>query len=253
MSDYNSGLPVRTQADADERLQTKIVDATTPAQQMTVDTDGNAHVEVHGNDPAGTDRVLKVSEDGAVAVAGVYDVSANSEPASIGVVAHARASTPSDSDQTKRLTAITNSTVHALDVSLHDETGAPYSSSNPLPVVLLESEGTEVNSAQTSSAVAVGATANLDYTVTSATTLQLTQVVCSASGKAKFEVKTETASGSGVFTSRFVLFNSTATPVVDLTLKDPISVVAGAKVRVIVTNRDTQAQDVYATICGHEV
>lgn len=253
MSDYNSSLPVRSQVDADERLQTKIVDSTTPSQQMAVDTDNNAHVEVHGNDPAGSDRVLKLSEDGSVDVDGVYDVSANTEPANIGLVGHARTATPADADQTKRLTAITNSTVHALDVSLHDEDGAAYSSTNPLPVVVLESEGAEVNSAQTSAAVAAGATADLEYTVTAGKTLQLTQLVCAASGKAKFEIKTETASGSGTFTSRFVLFNSTAQPVTEVSLKEPIAVVAGAKVRVTVTNRDSQAQDVYATISGHEV
>ena len=54
MSDYKSGLPVRSEADGtDERLQTKIVDATSPdTQQMEVDSDNNAHVEVHGNNPA---------------------------------------------------------------------------------------------------------------------------------------------------------------------------------------------------------
>jgi hypothetical protein len=38
-----------------------------------------------------------------------------------------------------------------------------------------------------------------------------------------------------------------------LQLKSPISQVAGAKVRIIRTNRDNQAQDVYSTICGQEV
>ena len=253
MSDYNSSLPVRTLVDADERLQTKIVDATTPAQQMAVDTDGNAHVEVHGNDPNGTDRVLKVSETGSVDVDGIYDGSENTEPANIGLIAHTRAAIPTDSDQKERLTAVVSSSVHALDVSLHDEDGNAYSSTNPLPVVVLESEGAEINSAQTSAAVAVGATADLDYVVSVGKTLFLTQIVGSASGKAKFEIKTETAASSGSFIRKFVLFNSTAEPNTDLTLKEAISVVAGAKVRVSITNRDTQAQDVYATICGHEV
>lgn len=258
MADYNSSLPVRTQVDPDERLQTKIVDATTPSQQMIVDTDSNAHVEVHGNDPAGTDRVLKLSEDGSVDVDGVYDVSANSEPANIGLVAAQRAATPSDSDQIRRLTAVTpdgvvNTDVHALDVSLHDENGVPYSSANPLQVVVIESEGVEINDYQTSAAVAAGASVDLDYTVTALKTLQFTQLHGAASGKAKFELKVETGVASGTFNTKFVFFNSTAQPNVDISLKDPISVAAGVRVRVSITNRDTQAQDVYATVSGHEV
>lgn len=253
MSDYNSSLPVRTQADSDERLQVKIVDATTVAQQMIVDTDSNAHVEVHGNDPAGSDRVLKLSEDGSLDVDGVYNASANTEPANIGLVAAARASTPADSDQTKRLTAISQSTVHALDISLHDEDGNAYSATNPLQVVVIESEGSEINDYQTSAAVASGSSVDIDYTVTALKTLKLSQFHGAASGKAKFELKTETGVGSGSFNTKFVFFNSTANPNVDLTLKEHIDVAAGVKVRVTITNKDVQAQDVYSTICGHEV
>jgi len=253
MADYNSSLPVRTQVDPDERLQTKIVDATTPSQQMIVDTDSNAHVEVHGNDPSGSDQVLKLSEDGSVDVDGVYDDSANSEPANIGLVAAVRAASPADSDQTERLTAIAQGSVHALDVSLHDEDGNPYSATNPLQVVVIESEGVEINDYQTSAAVAAAASVDLDYTVTALKTLQLTQFHGTASGKAKFELKIETGVGAGTYDTKFVFFNSTAAPSVDISLKDPISVAAGVKVRVTITNRDTQAQDVYSTVSGHEV
>jgi hypothetical protein len=253
MADYNSSLPVRSEADVDERVQVKIVDTSTPSQQMTVDTDNNAHVEMHGNDPSGTDTVLKTSEDGSMDVDGLYSITLNTEPANIGLIAAQRAASPGDSDQIKRLTAITNSTVHALDISLHDEAGEAYSATNPLHVVMLESEGTEINDYQTSASLAAGASVDLDYTVTALKTLQLTQFHGSASGKAKFEVKTETGVGSGTFNTKFVFFNSTATPNVDISLKDHIQVAAGVKVRVTITNRDNQAQDVYSTISGHEV
>lgn len=253
MSDYNSSLPIRTQADADERVQIKVVDASNVAQKMIVDADSNAHVEIHGNDPAGLDKVIKTSEAGSVDIDGVYDVSDNTEPANVGLVAAVRASSPSDADQTQRLTAITQGTVHALDVSLHDEEGQPYSATNPLQVVVIESEGVEVNNYQTSAAVASGASVDLDYTVTALKTLKLSQMHGSASGKAKFELKVETGVGSGTFNTKFVFFNSTAQPNVGLTLKEHIDVAAGVKVRVSVTNKDVQAQDVYVTICGHEV
>ncbi|NIQ16877.1 MAG: hypothetical protein GTO02_21590, partial [Candidatus Dadabacteria bacterium] len=50
MADQNTSLPIRTEADADERVQSKIVDFTTPAQGMNVDSDGSAQVEIHTSD-----------------------------------------------------------------------------------------------------------------------------------------------------------------------------------------------------------
>src|SRR5690606_13158800 len=109
-ADYNSGLPIRSEADgADDRVQTKIVDAQNPdTQQMKVDTDGNAHAEMHGNDPAGIDRVQRLSELGAVTPDGLYDASDNTKPGNIGLIANTRDVTPSDSTQTERLTSIQN-------------------------------------------------------------------------------------------------------------------------------------------------
>ena len=53
MADVDSQLPVRSVQDVDERLQTKIVDATNPgSQQMEVDTDSDAHVKAKLRDDA---------------------------------------------------------------------------------------------------------------------------------------------------------------------------------------------------------
>lgn len=253
MADYNSSLPIRTEADADQRVQVKIVDKTTVSQQMIVDADSNAHVEIHGNDPAGVDRVIKTSETGSIDIDGVYNVSTNTQPANVGLVAHVRAASPLDSDQSERLTAINNGTVHALDIALHDESGIPYSNSNPMPVVVLESEGVELNNFQTTASVAASTSTDHDYTVTALKTLQLTQVHGAASGRAKFELKVESGVGTNTFNNKFVFFNSTASPNVDLTLNDPIAVGAGVRVRITITNRDNQAQDVYSTLSGHEI
>lgn len=254
MADYKSGLPIRTEADGtDERLHAKIVDGLNPSQRMSVDSDLNAHVEVHGNNPSGSDEVLRLSEVGAITPDGFYHATDNTKPGNIGLIAFTRAASPADSDQIKKLTAITNSSVHALDISLHDEAGAAYTVSNPLPVTSVDSEGTEVNDYNTGSAVAASASSNHDYTVTVATTLKLSQIWASASGKMKIEVRIETAAASGVFNTRFVGFNSTANPNIDIDINEHIAVVAGAIVRVIRTNLDNQAQDVYSTICGHEI
>lgn len=53
MADYDSSLPVRTEADVDERLQSKIVDYTNPAQGMEVDADNDAHVKAKLRDDSG--------------------------------------------------------------------------------------------------------------------------------------------------------------------------------------------------------
>lgn len=255
MADYASGLPVRTEADgADERLHVKVVDGTTPAQRMIVDTDGNAHAEMHGNDPAGTDRVVRTSELGALTPDGVYDVADNTKPGNIGLIASSRDAAPSDTTQTERLTSVTDGggTVKALDISLHDEDGEAYTAANPLPVTISESEGTEVNDYNTAAAVAAAATSNHDYTVTALNTLTFTQFSASASGKCKIVVSVETAVASGVFTPKFVMFNSTANPNMDKTLREPMTVAAGVRVRIARTNLDNQAQDLYSTISGHE-
>ena len=258
MSDYNSGLPIRSEVDGtDERVHSKIVGSPTGASpatnQTAVDNDKNLHVEMHGNDPAGTDRVLRLSELGAGTPDGIYDVANNTKPGNSGLVASTRATTPGDTTQTQRITSITNSTKRLLDVSIHDEDGNIFSSSNPLPVTSVDSEGTEVNNYLTSAAAAIGTGVNHDYTVTALKTLKLSQVWVAASGKAKAEVQIETGVASGVFNTIFVGFNSTANTNILIPIPENVTVAAGVKVRVIRTNKDNQVQDLYSTISGHEI
>ena len=258
MADYNSGLPVRSEADgADERVQTKIVDATSPdTQQMEVDSDNNAHVEVHGNRADdGADVVLNLSEEGKPNPRGDYEVDDNSEPASIGMVAGARSANNDRTDQTEHLTSVEDSggTVRALDMSLHDEDGEAYSLTNPLPVAISESEGDEVCDYNTSAAVVKDASVNHDYTVTAATTFIGSRIWASGSGKMKVEVQLETAPAAGTYNTAFVAFNSTSNPNIDIPLdKICAKQVAGAIVRIVMTNRDNQAQDLYSTLVGIE-
>ena len=258
MADYNSGLPVRSEADGtDERLQTKIVDATSPdTQQMEVDTDGNAHVEMHGNRADdNADVVLSLSEEGKPNGRGDYEADDNSEPNSSGLVAGIRSSNNNRTDQTEHITSIEDSggTVRALDISLHDEAGEAYSATNPLPVSFEESEGDEVCDYQTSSAVVKDASVNHDYTVTAAKTLLSQGAWVSGSGKLKVEVQKETAAASGVYNTIFVAFNSTSNPNIDIKM-DKIcgKQVASANIRIKITNRDNQAQDLYSTLYGVE-
>ena len=135
-----------------------------------------------------------------------------------------------------------------MDVSLHDEDGNAFSALNPLPTVDASSAGTPVNSYNTASAIASGASSNHDYTVTAAMTLLLSQVVAAASGKLKLEVQIETGVATNVFNTRWVLFNSTAEPDIELPISAPPSVAAGVRVRLIRTNKDNQAQDLLVIV-----
>jgi len=258
MADYNSGLPVRSEVDGtDERVHSKIVGSPTGASpatnQTAVDNDKNLHVETHGNDPAGTDRVVRTSEIGALTPDGVYDVGNNTKPGNSGVIASTRNATPADTTQTQRITSVTNSTKRLLDVSIHDEDGNVFSASNPLPVTSVDSEGTEVNNYLTSATVAVNGAINHDYPVTALKTLKLSQVWVSGSGKVKAELQIETGVATGVFNTIFVGFNSTANANILIPIPENVTVAAGVRVRLIRTNKDNQTQDLYSTISGHEI
>jgi hypothetical protein len=147
-----------------------------------------------------------------------------------------------------------NAATDSIKSQLADGSGTYYSATNPIPVAVSNNNiGSEVNNYSTNASVAASGTSNHDYTVTAAKTLLLSKVWVTGSGKIKAEVQIETAAASGVFNTVFVGFNSTANPLINIEVSNPISVVAGARVRVIRTNRDNQAQDVYSTISGQEV
>lgn len=113
-------------------------------------------------------------------------------------------------------------------------------------VVPQDEPGTETVNYDTSATVAGGASDNHDFVVTNGG--KLYQVIASGSGKMKIEVQIETGSATGVFNTVGVLFNSTANPNMDLDLRKYALIPVGARVRVIRTNRENQAQDVYSTI-----
>ena len=71
--------------------------------------------------------------DVTVEIDGIYS-GGNTDPDNIGLIGHTRAVTPTDSDQVNRLTSVTNSTVHALDIALHNSDGSPIDSAAPLEV-----------------------------------------------------------------------------------------------------------------------
>lgn len=251
MSDAQTALPVRTEADGtDERLHMKIVDGVNPSiNQASVDSDKNLHVEIHGNSPSSVDKVVRTSELGAITPDGMYDATNNTKPGNVGVIAHTRNATPSDATQNKRVSAVTVSDVTSMDVSLHDEAGVAYSDTNPLPVTMVPLEGGDgTHNYATSASVAKNVTVTHDYTVTLLHTLYLDQVLVSASGKIKVVVQIE----GTVFDTKIVQFNSVAQTNINIRLSRPLVALAGKKVRLMITSLENAPQDVYSTIVGIE-
>lgn len=137
--------------------------------------------------------------------------------------------------------------------NIYDSTGTAFSTSNPLPVTIADAAGTHINDYKDASSIAAAASDNHDYTVTAGKTLHLTQIESSGSGKAKMVLSIETGVATGVFTTKFAQFNSTATPNMSIHLDETILVAAGVRVRVTMTNRDLLSQDLYSTISGNEI
>jgi hypothetical protein len=167
-----------------------------------------------------------------------------------------RNGTPADSQQTLRITGKANvaGDVRALDISLFDENAVPYSRTNPLPVSIEESEGTEVHDPDIIEDLAKDATDNHEYTIAAGKTFELNKVLADASGDARYHVEIESATVPGTYAFLFRSY-STAAKRGDIEFKPPVPIVAGAtsrKIRVIRKNMDNDTQDVITTICGVE-
>lgn len=249
-----AGLPVKSPGNTDDKTEVQIVDGTTVSQKATVDSDNNLHVQVHGDNPSSGDEVLRLSELGAPNPDGDYDGTNNTKPAHVGLIAHDRAATPADTDQNQRLTAKTGTTdtdVHALDVSLHDENGNSFSNSNPLPVSV-DVDGTPTCDYDTASSVASAATSNHDLSVANNTTAKLCGVIGSASGRAKWELQIGDGAVSEAFSTCAVQFSTESSPSVFFDLscapQDVVGTANTTTIRLIRTNRDDDdAQDLYSS------
>lgn len=256
MSDYHSGLPIRTQADPDERVQCKLVDYTTPGQGTTVDTDGNAHVEVHGNRvDDGNDVALRLSEEGNANIRGDYEVDENSKPASVADIAHTRDASIDETKQLQRVTAIPgeNNSV-CKDVAMHDASGNEYDSNNPLPVSIEESPGEEVQDYDTAVAIAKDADSVHSYSIADGKTFLFKQILSSSSGKHRVMIEIGDGGVSEVFAEKYVDFGSTAKPGVDTTFAEPFKVIGTVNtttIKITRNNRDDAAMDMYSTIVGN--
>lgn len=250
MSDYNSSLPVRTESAGD--VIVKVADASVPSQQLAIDSSGYVSVKLldgAGNALSSTGGALH-----ALVTATNLDIR-DLAYTSDSVTAHQGGTWTVGVSGTVAVSAtdldIRNLVAATDTVSAHlkDESGNAYSLSNPLYVEMVSgSSGTEIHDYSTAAAVAAGATSNHDYTV-AATTMLFKGVYATGSGKMKIEIQIDPDGLSG-YSTKLVAFNSTATPNMDVWFAQHMELASGAKIRVIRTNKDNQAQDVYSTIEG---
>lgn len=248
MSDYNSSLPVRTEAAGD--VDIFISDATTPAQKLKVNADGSIDTNFATGSKViitdGTDD-LEVNADGSVnAVVSATDLD-------IRDLAFA-------TDKVDASGSDVTATVSATDLDIRDldhtqDNVAIQSGGNELAInadgsinVIVDSDvkGDEVVDFNSSASVAKDASVNHDYAVSALKTFIGEELFVSGSGKLKAELLF-----NGVLL--WVGFNSTANPNIRIPLSRMPKASAGQTVRVTLTNRDNQAQDLYSTLTGVEV
>ena len=110
-----------------------------------------------------------------------------------------------------------------------------------------------MNDFKKASAIAVSASDNHIYTITTGKTFQGKKVYASASGLMKAEVRV--SPDGSTYSTIFVGFNSAADPNIPIDLDEMVFLESGAgsTIEVILTNLDKKAQDLYSTISGTEV
>jgi hypothetical protein len=268
MADINSSLPVKTNSAGD--VISKIADANTPSQQLKVNVDGSIDVNaaiqagsaVQVTD--GTDT-LQITPSGEATVAvtqplpagnnNIGDVDVVSLPSDIDIrdlsfatdKVDVSGSTVQVTDGGGSLTVdsvdldIRNLSASSDSVAAHllDESGAPFSPTNPLPVEFFESL-TETFDYNTAASVPAGGSNT--HTFAAPTGFKLYDVYVSGSGRMKAELRINNNPVA-------VGFSSAANPVIQFSFQKGLNA-SGVNVTIIRTNLENQAKDLYSTIAG---
>lgn len=155
-------------------------------------------------------------------------------------------------------------TVDAVDLDIRDLTLATDAvqvsanatangAGNPIyvSVVSAGASTTEVHDYNTGTPAA-GGTETHDYTVANATML-VRSVIVSASGNSKFEIQGGPLASLSTYAVGFLTGRQGDTKQVNFEPPIEVPVTSTGTVRVIVTNRQNQAMDVYSTIIGDDI
>lgn len=246
MADFNSSLPIRTETDGDAVIKIVDKDGTNLAavnasnEQLVKDTDAATAI-------ADIETVLTNGTQKTIITDGIDDVAVNAD-GSINSVVTATDLDIRDLSHTQDSVKIGDGT-DLMEVNTDGSINVKQASGAIFNVAITEStNGEELHQfATTVAGVPNTPSTVISYTVPALKTLMFNQVTAAGSGKIKVEVKIGTPSSE---TLRDVAFTSTSNPNVDRSYKTPYEVAAGDNVLVILTNKDTANQDLYATIHG---
>jgi hypothetical protein len=146
-----------------------------------------------------------------------------------------------------------NAVGNPIYVSVSKDTSA-NSETNPIYVYTVNTvvSGNEVHDYDTAAAVASDASDNHDYTVVG-TTFLLKSVIVSGSGNVKFEIQTGPVAGLATVAVGFLTGRQGDTKQVVFDPPVEVPATSTGTVRVIRTNRQGAATDLYSTIIGSDV
>lgn len=156
---------------------------------------------------------------------------------------------------------LTDSTLQIGDADVSASVPVPISATeaansvtNPIFVYSTQDvvSSTEIHDYDTAAAVASDASDNHDYTVTG-TTFLLKSVIVAGSGSVKFEIQTGPVAGLVTVAVGFLNDRQGDTKQIDFSPAVEVPVTSTGTVRVIRTNRQGAATDVYSTIIGNDV
>lgn len=231
MADYNSSLPIRTEANAD--VVATLCDATTTTQKLAITANGNIGNVIH--DATTNSSTLAINTAGRLGGV-IHDGTTDSQV--LGITASGSAKID-----------INEQTLTAVKVSANSTANSAV---NPIYVSFTESVSSgEVCDYDTQSG-APNVVKTHTYTVTAAKTLLLRQIIASSSGKMKVEIQTDQGA-TPTATTIAVGFTSTSDNNLNYTFAKPIEVGATLNVTVLKTNLDKATTDLYSTIIGEEV
>lgn len=223
------------------RRDTAASSAGTDGDYATINTDATGHLWTHDEVAEGLLGTIDADTSSIATDAGTIAGAVSGTEVQVDVVA----ALPAGTNAIGKLAA--NDGVDIGDVTINNTESAPV----PVYITSGAASGSEVNDYDTASAVAASGTDNHDYTVAN-TTMLLKQITFAASGRMKVELQTGPVAG---LASKGVWFVSTANPNYTIEFAQPIEVPATSTgtVRLIRTNLESSAMDVYSSIIGSDI
>ena len=219
---------------------------------------GGVEVVVNNTSIAVTDGGGSITVDGTVAISGTVTIDANSSDVTVDNAAGAAAVNIQDGGNSITVDA------SQLDIDNLNDTDDKVAIGDGTDTLGINTDGSinvnvvsstlsdEVHDYDTQASLASDTADNHDYTVTG-TTFLLQSVIVSASGDCKFEIQTGPVASLATVAVGFLTGKEGDTKQIIFNPAVEVPVTSTGTVRVIRTNREGTAQDVYSTIIGRDL